>query len=344
MLPGLLVILKIADYMKMLYVPLVVFSYQLALTIEAGRRCNSGPGTFTFETQKAEKIFSLIQSTIKRKTSTVSLGNQNQECENMIVTNIQAHSPLSKIPDMTTMASILENKLRTHERKYTPLEEGAHAQEDLVGSSECVSVQPAPITLMPLPLVPTPDSHGGGHLGGQSEAVYADPADYILSVSKPQLTMALYVDPASVLPLKPPSSRESFTFPPYFSAPHPRFNMDHPDSVYSEVYDKIIPVQNKQAVIQSKGKTKCFAHCEPIYTEPMSKNEEVSNRNDSKPDPFAHLYAQVCKITPSSSPSLSYNTIPFCSASSSSVTARMSTTKSTDQSLDDVIYENLGII
>ncbi len=260
----------------------------------------------------------------------------------MIVTNIQAHSPLPKIPDMTTMAAMLENKLRTHEMKSTTLEEGAHAHEDLVGSTECVSVQPAPITLMPLPLVPTPDSHTGGHLGGQSEAVYADPADCIQSISKQQLTMALYVDPASVLPLKPPSSRESFTSPPNSSVPHPCFNIDHPDSVYSEVYDKIIPVQNKQGVIQSKGK--CFADNEPIYTEPMSKKEEVSHRKESKPDPFSHLYAQVCKTTSSSSPSSSSNAIPSCSASSSSVTASMSTTKATDQSLDDVIYENLGII
>ncbi|XP_044041676.1 docking protein 1 [Siniperca chuatsi] len=299
---------------------------KLALTIEAGRRCDSGPGTFTFETQQAEKIFSLIQSTIKRKTSTVSLGNQNQEGEKVIVANIQAHSPLPKIPDMKSAA----------------LEESVHAQEDLVGSSECVSPQPAPITLMPLPLVPTHDSHSGGHLSCQSEAVYADPADCIKSVPKPQPTMALYVDPASVLPLKPPSSRESVTPPPNSSALHPCFNVDHPDSVYSEVYDKISPIQNKQTFTQSKGKTKCFADDEPIYSEPMSK-EEVSCKNESKPDPFAHLYAQVCRTPPSSSPSSS-KTIPSCSASSSSVTASISTTKATDQSLDDVVYENLGVI
>ncbi|KAI3352631.1 hypothetical protein L3Q82_019211 [Scortum barcoo] len=311
---------------------------KLALTIEAGRRCNSGPGTFTFETHKAEKIFSLIQSTIKRKTSTVSLGNQDQEFEKIIVTNKQAHSHLPKTPDMTTMATILENKLRTHERKSPASELGAHAQEDLVGSLGCLSVQPAPITLMPLPLVPTPESRTGGYLYDQSGGVYADPADCIQSVSKPLLNMAVYVDPASILPLKPPSSRESFTSPPKSSASHLCFNIDHADSVYSEVYDKINPGQNKQAGIQSKGKTAVY---EPIYTEPMSKKEEMCN--ESKLDPFAHLYTQVCK-TPSYSPSSSSATIPSCPASSSSVTASMRTTKTRDQFLDDVIYENLGII
>ncbi|XP_042340255.1 docking protein 3-like [Plectropomus leopardus] len=311
---------------------------KMALTIEAGRRCDSGPGVFTFETQQAEKIFLLIQSTIKRKTSAVISGNQNQDSEKVIIPNIQAHSPLPKIPDVTSIAAILQNKLRTQESKSAAVEESAHAQEDLVGSSESVSVQPAPITLMPLPLVPTHDSRSGGHLPGQSEAVYADPADCIQSVSKPQPTMALYVDPLCVLPLKPPGSKDSVTTTPNSSAAHPSFNINHPDSDYSEVYDKISPVQSKQT--QSKVKIKRFRDDEPIYTEPVIRKEEVSLKKESEPDQFAHLYAQVCKKTPSSA-----NTSPSSSPSSSSLTASMSTIKATDHSMDDdVIYENLGII
>ncbi|XP_042244042.1 docking protein 1 isoform X1 [Thunnus maccoyii] len=310
---------------------------KLALTIEAGRRCDSGPGTFTFETQQPEKIFSLIQSTIKQKSSSGTSGNHNQEGERVIVTNIQAHSPLPKIPDMTSMASILENKLRTQEKTS---EESVHVQEDPVGSSECGSAQPAPITLMPLPLVPTHDSPSGVCHGGQSEAVYADPADCLQSTPKPQVTTALYVDPASVLPLQPPSSREPVTLPSDSSTPC--FIISHQDSIYSEVYDKVSPVQSKPNVVKSKGKMKGFADDEPIYTEPLSKKE--SHKNETKPDPFAHLYAQVCKTTPTSSPSSSSNTTPSFSASSSPVTTSMTTAKASDQSLDDVIYENLGII
>ncbi|XP_040002539.1 docking protein 3-like [Xiphias gladius] len=313
---------------------------KLALTIEAGRRCDSGPGIFTFETQQAEKLFSLIQSTIKQKTSTVISGNQNQEGEKVIVTNRHTRSPLLKIPDMTSIAAILENNLTTDGRKCTGLEDSAHIQEDLVVQSECVSAQPAPITLMPLPLVPTHDNPSGGHYRGQSDVVYADPADCIHSVPKLQPSTALYVDPASVLPLKPPSSREPVIPLSNSSTTHPCFDIDPPDSVYSEVYDKVSPVQSEQAVIQSKGKTKCFVDDEPIYTEPMNENEEVSHKNESKPDPFADLYAKICKTAPSSSPSTSSS----CSVPSFSVTGDTTTTKDTDQSLDDVIYENLGII
>ncbi|CAK6976078.1 uncharacterized protein LOC128366931 [Scomber scombrus] len=305
---------------------------KLTLTFEAGRRCDSGPGTFIFETQQAEKIFSLIQSTIKQKTSSVTSGNQIQEGERVIVTNIRAHSPLPKIPDMTSMASILESKPKTSE-------DSMHAQ-DRVDSSEYISAQPAPITLMPLPLVPTHNSPSGVHHGGQSEAVYADPVDCLKSVPKPQATTAQYVDPAIVLPLHPPTPRVSpVTLPPNSSMP--TFIISHQDSVYSEVYDKVSPVQNKPNVVQTRGKIKHFADDEPIYTEPMS--EKKSPKKETKPDPFAHLYAQVCKPTPSSSPSSSSNSSPCVSLSPSSVTASMTTTKSSDD-LDDVIYENLGII
>ncbi|KAG7235896.1 hypothetical protein INR49_002094, partial [Caranx melampygus] len=225
---------------------------KMVFTIEAGRRCDSGPGTFTFETQEAENIFSLIQSTIKQKTLDAG-GSQNQE--------------------VSEVASLLENSLNVEERKCpTPQELSAPSQT-------------APITLMPLPLIPTHSSPPGGHQSSQSDGVYADPADCIRSVSSPQSSTAQYVDPASFLPLKPPASRE-----PTHRSPSPRliFDCDHPDSVYSEVYDKLSPVQSKSAVTQRKGD-------EPIYAEPTTEKQQVTPGMDSKPDPFAHLYSQVCK-------------------------------------------------
>ncbi|XP_035494134.1 docking protein 3 [Scophthalmus maximus] len=307
---------------------------KMTLTIEAGRRCDSGPGMFIFETQQAEKIFSLIQSTIRRKTSAITPGNQNQEGEKVIVTNIQAHSPLPIIPNMTNMTSILGKDLRTEERKRAASEESTHIQAEVVVQAECVSAQPAPITLMPLPLVPTQDSPSVGRQSDQPDPVYADPAECIQSIPKLQLSSALYVDPASVLPLKLPSSRETVAPLPTSCTPHP-----HPDSVYSEVYDRVSPVQSKQAVSQSK----CFAD-EPIYTEPLNDQGKVSHKDESKPEPFAHLYAQVCKRAPSSNPSTSFDTTTQSSAPSSSDIGITTTTKDMDQSLDDVIYENLGII
>lgn len=229
-----------------------------------------------------------------------------------MVTNIQAHSPLPKVPDMTNMAAILENKLRTEESR----EESAHARED----------HPPPITLMPLPLVPA-GSSAGNH-GDQSEAIYANPTDCIRPVTKPPPVRATYIDPASVLPLKPPCA-----------APHPPPRADDPDSVYSEVYDKIGHHQNKDSVLQKKEETKVSAEGAAVYAGP-SRRSKVSLTSEAKADPFAHLYAHVCKKAPSSSPSSSNESTP----SSSSHIANRSTTKASDCPLDDVIYENLGII
>lgn len=255
-----------------------------------------------------------------------------------MVNNIQAHSPLPKIPDMISMASILG----TQEKKSAAFEESIHVQEDVVSSPESVSAQPAPITLMPLPSVPTHENQSVSHPVNQSEAVYADPADCIQSVTKkPQPTMAQYVDPASILPLTPPNIRKSITPPPKPSASRPCFDIDHPDSGYSEVYDRVSPVQHEQVVTQSKAKTR-FADIEPIYAEPMSKKEVESHKTESIPDPFAHLYAQVCKRAPSPSSSSSSNAVSPCS--SSPVAANTNTVKVSEQPLDDIIYENLGVI
>lgn len=127
---------------------------------------------------------------------------------------------------------------------------------------------------------------------------------------------ALYVDPASVLPHKPPNSNTS--------VPHPCFNIDHPDSGYSEVYDRISPVH----WVQSKqGKAKD----EPIYAEPLTNKQQATG--ETKSDPFAHLYAQVCKTGRAPSP------VSAISASEGGNTSR-----DTQQTVDDVIYESLGVI
>lgn len=247
------------------------------LTIEAGRRCESGPGSFIFETPQAEKVFFMIQATIKQKKSL-----QTQE------------SPTN----LGNMASALHT-LRMQDKKCASPEDSPQA----------------PITLMPLPSIPTNSSY----TGNQAEAVYADPVDCIQSEPERQSVKALYVDPASVLPTHPPGSKQS---PPYASSDQNSL-VSRQDSIYSEVYDKICAVEVNKA-----GP----AHDEPIYSEPVS---ETSSQPQSNPDPFAHLYAQVHKAPAPSRPPSFPDTAPSCSSTTSAATA---------QADDDVIYENMGII
>ncbi|KAM4750827.1 uncharacterized protein dok1a [Anableps anableps] len=308
---------------------------KVILTIEAGRRCESGPGTFSFESQQADKIFYLIQSNIKRNTSAPASGHQIQDTEKATVTNIQAHSPLPKIPDLTIIAPIMESKLRMQDRRSPVFDDTAKSQEDSVGPSEAL---PAPITLMPLPSIPTLDNISRDKHNSQSDAIYADPKDCVASVVIPKLATAKYIDPARVLPLKPPCSQEPDATLPTTSDSNPDPKADVPDSVYSEVYDKISLDKNKQPVLQNTPKTSE----EPIYTEPVSGTETDCQKPEAKPDPFSHIYAQVCKAA-----TLSRNSAPVTTTTTSSTTTASTMTGSTtsrEEHLDDVIYESLGII
>uniref|UniRef100_A0A672I7A3 IRS-type PTB domain-containing protein n=1 Tax=Salarias fasciatus TaxID=181472 RepID=A0A672I7A3_SALFA len=264
----------------------VFFFFQLTFTIEAGRRCETGPGTFTFETPQAEKIFSLIQSFIKRKTS----------------------SPLPQEGDGIIIAVPVENRLGTPDGNSPVMED---TPKDSLKSA------PAPITLMPLPSVPTHDSPSAGRRNTHLDVIYADPADCIQSVIKRQPTTALYVDPASVLPLKPPGS--AVTSLPTAQPPPFGLQGEPMDSEYSEVYDRVSPNRSNPAESSTEG-TARRPTAEPIYDDPMSNNEEPAKQ--ATPDPFSHLYAKVCKRGRSPSP----NAI------------------NSAHDDDDVIYENLGII
>ncbi|KAM6940423.1 docking protein 3 [Xenentodon cancila] len=308
---------------------------KMTITIEAGRRCDSGPGTFCFETNQAEKIFSLIQSSIKQKTWSTTTSNQIQEGEKVIMASKRDHSPIPKIFDMTNMFASLDNKLR----RSPVFTDRSLTQEDSVGRSEST---PAPITLMPLPLVPTHDRSRIGD--GQSDGIYANPECCIPTIRTLQPTKALYIEPSNVLPLNPPSLKVSDTLSLTSAAPDPTLKTDVQDSVYSEVLDKISPEQKQQSdlLLKTFSKTTASANDEPIYSEPIRETDKPSQKPETKPDPFAHLYAKVCKPPSSCGPSSTGSATSSTSSAPSSVTSRMTTAKA--EPLDDVIYENLGII
>ncbi|XP_020788640.2 docking protein 1-like [Boleophthalmus pectinirostris] len=254
-----------------------------SLSIETGRRCDCGPGTFIFETSQAENIFSLIQSTIKRKTTnTAPSAGHVLEVDKSMPVNRQAHSPiLPRTPEFNSMSSIFENKLKMD-------------NEEVITPSH-----PAPITLMPLPSLPTQEIRSKSAM----DSVYADPQECMKS---PEVSLGLYVDPASILPLTPPVNAE------------PSQNKLH--SVYSEVFDKVS--------IKSHSAEKC-EHDDHIYSEPVKgmaeKEEEKKEEDVKKVDPFAHLYAQVCKTNKRAA-------------------SPQPKKEETEKKEAEVVYENLGII
>lgn len=264
-----------------------------------------------------------MKNNIKRKTLPVALESQAKEGEKVPAVNNRAHSPMPKVSDFTNMTSTLENIPRPQDRRSPGFDDGGKPQHDSIGPSEAA---PAPITLMPLPQIPTRHSN-------QSEVIYAEPNVCDPSDLKPRPTTALYVDPVDVLPLKPPLSREPDAAG--TASSEASLNSDVPDSVYSEVYDKIIQDRNQQEPPLRAGKPAE----EPIYTQPIKTEQGSETRETPKPDPFAHLYAQVCKASSKASTSIS-----TASSMSASPSVTVSPNKPTEGPVDDVIYENLGII
>ncbi|XP_021475169.2 docking protein 2 [Oncorhynchus mykiss] len=312
---------------------------KLTFNIEAGRRCDSGPGTFTFETCQADVIFSLIETAIREQKAVAG-----DECEgDTVVANRspnmpRARSPLPKLPDS---AAILEGSY-----SFKPVFSNAIGSEqclysqppNLIGSEECPYSEPADSIKPKAPslnsyltpptastLTPSIPLHPCNHHVNRTEPVYADPAD-ILSLTPPRST-----------PPPPPPTSSSCSY----------HHDSKPEPVYSEVYGRVSPLpdktqQQKQSQDQrgqEPGKEK------PIYSEPCVGTPAKGPNTD----PFAHLYSQVCKpgssSPSSSSPSSSLASSSSSSSSSLTITRTLATRRPTaGRQSPEVIYENMGFI
>uniref|UniRef100_A0A4W5NEP4 Docking protein 1a n=1 Tax=Hucho hucho TaxID=62062 RepID=A0A4W5NEP4_9TELE len=140
---------------------------KLTFSIEPGRRCDSGPGTFTFETRQADDIVSLIETAIREQAVARDKCEGNTVVANRSPNMPRARSPLPKLPDS---AAILEGSY-----SFKPVFSNA------IGSEQCGYSQPP-------------------NLIGSEECTYSEPADRIKSKAP------VYADPADILSLTPPRS------------------------------------------------------------------------------------------------------------------------------------------
>lgn len=312
---------------------------QLTFSIEAGRRCDSGPGTFTFETCQADDIFSLIETAIQEQKAVAGDEFEGDTVVANCSRNMpRARSPLPKLPDS---AAILEGSY-----SFKPVFSNAIGSEqcvysqppNLISSEECPYSEPADSIKPKAPglnsyltpptattLTPSIPLYPRNHHGNRTEPVYADPAD-ILSLTPPRST-----------PPPPPPTSSSCSC----------HHGNKPEPVYSEVYDRASPLpdktqqQNQDQRGQEPGKE------EPIYSEPCVG----TSAKGPNTDPFAHLYSRVCKPG-SSSPSSSSSSSPSSSMASSSsssssltITRTLATRRPTaGRQSPEVIYENMGFI
>ncbi|KAL1023669.1 hypothetical protein UPYG_G00044330 [Umbra pygmaea] len=244
---------------------------KLSFSIEAGRRCTSGPGAFLFETIQAEDIFSRVETAIREQKSVAGDEPESRDAVSKPSPVLpRSKAPLPKLPESANIMDggysprpVSFNAIGTADSVYTRC-------TDLIGPEECPYSKPADNVMAKalasnsyLPLQPVPTlTPGSNNHGNRLEALYVDPAG-VLSLTPPRCT-----------PPPPPTLS--------FSSGHHGID---PEPVYSEVY---IHASHSPGPTKSPLQKKE----EPIYSEPCVGD----NKNEGpKTDPFAHLYSHVCK-------------------------------------------------
>ncbi|XP_067298764.1 docking protein 1 isoform X2 [Pseudorasbora parva] len=206
---------------------------KMVFSIEAGRRCESGPGTFNFETRQSEEILRLIESAIQQQKSLAVSGERHSP-----------HSPRSRSP---------RSPLPKRPESFPLL--GTEGDDSPQLSDANVPLYPDPAgglspniygILNPVHTKPTSPI-------GSTEAVYANPADSISSSKSTPLNPSggisliepVYSNPAILLSRH--ESQPTDFIKSHHTAnkdPLPSHHRDDSEPVYSDPADVIRPKPN----------------------------------------------------------------------------------------------------
>ncbi|XP_036430928.1 docking protein 2 [Colossoma macropomum] len=285
-------------------------------SIEAGRRCYSGPGTFNFETKQSDEILRLVELAIhQQKSLPISAGS------------CSPRSPCSPLPRRPISASLLDVQTNSSSDfsvncEHVQFNPASALSSGPIGLPEFTSVKPTTYRLpgestsLPEPVYSTPVDLIGLHKGDDirfqqtvkngrpshhhsdySEPEYADPADVI----RPNPNAQTHSNPADTVKI-------SITTP---TSPH----HSQPEPVYSEVCH-VTPNQAQEQGALDQHKE------EPIYSLPITASETESKQDTDKMDKNMVIYSKVNKAGKSTKPQ----------------------DKTTAHRAHNVISENLGLI
>lgn len=275
----------------------------MTFSIEAGRRCSSGPGTFIFETKQGEELLRLVEIAIQQQKSLAITGGS--------CTVISPSSPLPKRPGS---GNLLDSHINTysdvgfspvHSRSVSPISSAElECIKNITGSSQATRRNPGDITTLP-------------------EIVYANPIDTVgldkcthAQPVRPQATVKscghccepVYSDPVDVI-------QPTFNPQKYSSANLSKSTETlHYDSQSEPVYSEIshftsYPAQKQGSLVQNAE--------EPIYSLPenctVHKTQEDVPPNateDSKQNTQSNMeeviYSQVNKPKKTTKPQEKY--------------------------------------
>lgn len=287
---------------KALYIDFVLTSYakfQIMFSIEAGRRCDSGPGTFIFETKQSDEILRLMDLAIQQQKNLAVTGGSSAVV-----------SPCSSLSKRPCSGNLLDNHINTNTSFSSVCPVGS-------AESECIKLVTGSSQ--------TTQRHPGESIS-LHETVYSDPIDVVgldeRTHTQPvgsQMTVKnsssghcynedlepVYMDPTDVI-------QPTFNPPKYSSANLAKSTeMLHydsqPEPVYSEIpHFKPYPAQKQGSMVQNEE--------EPIYSLPMvqavNKTQDdihTSATKDSKQNTQSSMteeviYSQVNKPKKSTKP------------------------------------------
>ncbi|XP_055067726.2 docking protein 1b [Misgurnus anguillicaudatus] len=198
---------------------------RVMFSFEAGRRCESGPGNFTFETKQGNEIFHIVENAIREQKAQAE--ERHQSCPSLD----------SDCPALQQIrAAISEGNNREPDGDSGGSKPGSadgiisrrdNDGKNLKGRS--LPEPPAPVGGTP-PRSPMPRGNKTGQLLEDQSSLYSEPAD---SVRAPQiLGDCLYSDPVD-------SIKTAMPTPTPRQRPTGEEGGGRPPPLYSDIYDQI---------------------------------------------------------------------------------------------------------
>lgn len=284
--------------------------------IEAGRRCESGPGTFTFETRQGEDIFSRIESAVQEQRSSGVAGVKRRP-----------NSPLPSIPHSASLPG-----LPSDSSSSSSSSSNSRMVSDSISTAsagEPIYTDPASVVSLSKPKLSNaqdPDS---------PEIVYADPLDAIKTPHGPMITAPLPPTPPTIILRQ--SSEPVYSSPVNCVCPplDPE-SYANTEPVYSEVSDEMpvpaLPLHGQQGAVYIEPHKAAY----PGTDGPERADGPSEEMEDKALDDPSALYSKVIKP-----PKISHITQVSKPPKLSQTRHRL---PHHGQPPPDIVYEDLGLI
>ncbi|MBN3284692.1 DOK1 protein, partial [Polyodon spathula] len=140
---------------------------QVMFSFEAGRRCDSGPGNFTFETKQGNEIFQIVEAAIKEQK--VQAEENRQSYPSLDSESLASQQIRSAIAELPRTSSLLKDQANLYSEPMDSVRPPKPSVESLY-SDPVDSIKPP---------APAPRQRHGADEPGKPEPLYSDIYDRV---------------------------------------------------------------------------------------------------------------------------------------------------------------------